>query len=83
MNTEFTIKYTIIESVINYLNDQMFSINDVLIGSTFISNKYNIKITLSDVLCVISNLYDSFEIDKFVLENGLILFEKSQMNRLQ
>lgn len=79
MNTEFEKKYTIIKSIIEHLDNQNFSVNDILVSSSLIGNKYGIVIDFNDVFSAISSLYDGFEINRIVSNDGAVLFSKSQM----
>lgn len=79
MNSEFEKKYIIIKSIIEHIENQEFSVNDILVSSSLIGNKYGINICLNDVFNAISNLYDGLEINKNVSKDGVILFSKSQI----
>lgn len=79
MNIEFEKKYTIITSVIDNYGKTPFSGKDLLITSANIGKMHGININANDVLRVVADLYDSFEINRIISEDGSVRFAKSLM----
>lgn len=77
MNNDFIKKYEIVESV--FENSSSLNLNELLQVSNMLGVKYEITITYEELLTIVAGLYDSFDIDKEVLETGEIRFKKSVM----
>lgn len=77
MNNDFIKKYEIVESVFESSNS--LNLNELLQVSNMLGVKYEITITYEELLTIVAGLYDSFDIDKEVLETGEIRFKKSVM----
>lgn len=77
MNIEFRKKYEIITSVIENCGEVAFTIGDLYAVCENIGKKYGISLNIKDVLYVLSNLYDGFEIRKEVTPDGTVSFRKT------
>ena len=78
MNIEFRKKYEIVTGIINNI-EESFTIGSLFAACELIGNKYNIVMTLQDVLCIIYGLYDGFELNREVAPDGTISFRKIAM----
>ena len=79
MNIEFRKKYEIVKSIIDNYGDETFTPSGLLLLSEKIGNKYDISFSIKEVLAVLANLYDSFEINREIAQDGTISFRKSEL----
>lgn len=69
-------KYIIIKSVIDSINTE-FTCDNLFVVSNEIAKKYDITIDYMDVLSTVVKLYDDFEIDRCINEDGTITYLKN------
>ena len=77
MDIEFRKKYEIVTSILNN-SEEPFTIGGLFATCELIGSKYNVPIALKDVLCIVSGLYDGFELNREVSEDG-VYFRKTSM----
>lgn len=79
MTIEFRKKYEIVTSVIDNCGNEPFTINSLYVACEKIAQQYGLSFNSKDVLCVLSDLYDGFEINREVSEDGTVSFRRTAM----
>lgn len=78
MTLEFRKKYELIQNVIEYYQDNAFTIGELFLICNDISRKYDITLDMKDVVSVVIDLYDSFDLDREILADGIIRYKNAQ-----
>jgi len=80
MTLEFRKKYTIVKSIIDNFQDKPFTIGEIYLLSDQAARNNGIIITPDDVIGIILDLYDSFDINKEVAEGNVIRYRNNNLN---
>lgn len=80
MTLEFRKKYTIVKSIIDNFQDNPFTIGEIYLLSDQAARNNGIIITPDDVIGIILDLYDSFDINKEVAEGNVIRYRNNNLN---
>lgn len=82
MTLEFRKKYELIQNVIEYYQDNAFTIGELFLICNDISRKYDITLDMKDVVSVVIDLYDSFDLDREILADGIIRYKNAQSKNI-
>lgn len=77
MTLEFSKKYEIVKSVIDNFKDKAFTIGELYIICDEVSRKYNIVLQPQDVICIVIDLYDSFDLNREVSKEGVVRYKNN------
>lgn len=80
MKLETMKKYTIIQNVINTLNNE-FTFEELFNLCFTIGCKYELAIDYNDVLYVLISLYDNSKINKIVTQDNKTIFVKNSIDK--
>lgn len=80
MTLEFRKKFEIVKSVIDNFKDKAFTIGELYVICDEVSRKHDILLQPEDVICIVVDLYDSFDLNKEVSEDNVIRYRNNNLN---
>lgn len=78
MTLEFTKKYMIVKSIIDNFKENPFTIGELYVLSDGVAKEYHLSITPLEVVNIVVDLYDNFEIDKLVGKDNVIRYVNAE-----
>ena len=82
MTLEFRKKYIIVKSIIDNYQDNPFTIGEIYLLSEKAAMNNGLVIAPDDVIGIVMDLYDSFEINREVSVGNVVRYKNNNLNAI-